>query len=319
MSKTYYKIIASILLATILLGVLNSVITSGVKKFYSHNYNKLGMIFDSSRYYDVLFIGSSRVHTAINPWVVDSVSGVSSFNAGIDGAGLSEFKMVFEGYLAKHPVPKKIILAIDADSFDDIYKFFRKDLYLGFLSNRIVDTTLSGNGYTVFPYKAAPFLKMIEMNDIVKRNAMVGLMFRKNELQGETEYKGYLSNGAGCVGPGIDKSYRYEKYDMTPKSLALVNSIIAKCKEEKINLTLAYAPEYNLKLQGYIKNFDSIINVIQDIAVKNNIAFFRDDSLMIGQNKCFFANYGHLNAKGANEYSIIWGNRLKMQKLSDHP
>jgi hypothetical protein len=315
MSKAYFKIVFSILLAGILLVVLNAFIVTGTKKFYTHNYTKLEMIFDSSTYYDVLFIGSSRVHTAINPKIVDSVAGVSSFNAGIDGAGIPEFKMIFEGYLAKHPSPKKIVLTIDADSFDDIYKFFRKDLYLGFLNNRIVDTTLSQNGYTVLPYKVLPFLKMIEMNDILKRNAIVGLLFRKNELQGETEYKGYLSNGTGCIYPGIDRVYRYERYDMKHKSIAMLNSIIAKCKDKKIDLVLAYAPEYDLKLQGYVKNFDIIVNEIQNEAEKNSITFFRDDSLAICNNKCFFANYGHLNTTGATEYSIIWGNRLKDTKL----
>jgi len=129
-------------------------------------------------------------------------------------------------------------------------------------------------------------------------------------MEDERSYHGYLSNGNGCIYPMLDQIYRHEKYDMNEKSLAIFNSIISICKKKQIELSLLYAPEYEYRLQGYVQNFDSIIKVINNIAVANNLAFYRDDSLDICKEKCFFANYGHLNTAGAIAYSKIWATRL---------
>lgn len=310
MSNAWYKILLIVLMASACLFFADKTISKGTKQFKSHNYQKMKIIFDSSTYYDIVFLGSSRMHNSINPRIIDSITGFSTFNAAMDGSGLPELKMIFEGYLLKHPAPKKIILTLDADSFDDIYKFFNRNLYFHFLNHKVVDTTLSGNGYPSLRYKLFPFLRLIEMDDIAKRNAIAGLS-GQDELQGAAfQYKGYISNGDGYIYPLLDSIYDYEHYKIDERSIAMLQSIINSCREKQIELILTYAPEYNYRLQGYIRNFKEIMNVIDDIASKNALAFFRDDSLDICHNKYLFANYGHFNTAGAAEYSVVVGKRL---------
>jgi hypothetical protein len=315
--NTWYKILFSLILSSTCLFVADRIISNGTKKFYVHNYEKLENIFDSSTDYDIVFIGSSRMHNSINPRIIDSITGLSAYNAGIDGAGLPELKMIFEAYLLKHSTPKKIFLSVDADAFDDIYKFYNHILYLHFLKNKIVDTTLYRNGYAVLIYKLFPFLRLTEMDDRSKRNAIAGLS-GQNELSDEAfQYKGYLSNGNTCIYPSLDAIYEHEKYKIDRKSVAMLNSIINECKKKQIELILIYTPEYNYRLQGYIRNFNEIINVADSIASKNNLLFFRDDKLEMCREKCFFANYGHLNTAGATEYSILLGRRIRDSILQE--
>lgn len=309
--NAYYKILLSLSIASIGLFFTEKIISKGAKKFHLHNYQKLQTIFDSNNYYDIVFIGSSRTHNSINPRIIDSLTGLSTFNAGFDGAGLPEFKMIFEGYLSKHPPPRKIVLTLDADSFDEIYKFFNYNMYLFFLKHEVVDTTLSGNGFPPLRYKMFPFLRLTEMDDFAKRKAIAGLSGQDELHERSFQYKGYVSNGNTCIYPGLDSIYEKENYRIDPTSVAMLNSMINVCKEKKIELILTYAPEYNYRLQGYIGNFNEIIDMVASTAAKNRLVFFREDRLEMCREKCFFANYGHLNTAGATEYSILLGRRLK--------
>ncbi len=309
--NTYYKILFSLSIASIGLFFTEKIVSKGAKKFHAHSYQKLQTIFDSNNYYDIVFIGSSRTHNSINPRIIDSVTGFSTFNAAIDGAGLPELKMIFEGYLLKHPAPKKIVLTLDADAFDDIYKFYNHNLYLFFLKHKVVDTTLSGNGFPALRHKMFPFLRLTEMNDFARRNAIAGLSGQDELHEQNCQDKGYLANGNTCIYPELDAIYENENYRIDPKSVAMLNSMIITCKEKKIELILTYAPEYNYRLQGYIGNFNQIISMVDSTAVKNRLVFFREDRLEMCREKCFFANYGHLNTAGATEYSLLLGRRLK--------
>ena len=170
--NAFYKIILSLIIAFGAVVVANKIVSEGNKRYSIHNHQKLEFIINDTTYCDILFIGSSRVHTSINPKVIDSITGLRSFNAGIEGAGFTEFKMIFETYLLSHPAPKKIILGLDDDSFDTSFKFLNYTSYLDFLHNPVVDTTLSNNGFLIFPYKLFPPLKIIELDDVSKRNAI---------------------------------------------------------------------------------------------------------------------------------------------------
>jgi hypothetical protein len=307
---SYHKILFTLIISATCLFLADKIISRGARKFNVHSYQKMEEIFENDTYYHIVFIGSSRTHTSIVPSVIDSITGYSTFNAGMDGAGFAEFKMIFEGYLLKHPAPKKIVLTLDVDSFDDIYKFFNYNLYLRFIKNKVVDTTLTGNGYGTFYYKLFPFLRPMEMNDFEKRNAIAGFS-GENEFFGEAfDNKGYISNGDKCIYT-LDAVYDYEKYQINEKAVSMLNSIVQKCKEKQIELIFTYAPEYNYRLQKYALNFNEVISTIDSIAAENHLTFFRDDRLDMCREKCFFANYGHLNIAGANEYSVLLGRRLK--------
>lgn len=290
----------------------SKMIGKGETKYHVHKFPRLREIFDNTTPYDIIYIGSSRTHTSIFPAVVDSVTGLSSYNAGIEGANFFEFKLTLDGYLAKHPSPKLVVLTIDPGSYNMDRKMLFPVQYFQVLQNPVVRNTFKDmKEYKLFFIERLSFLRVIYYDDYVKGLAVRGLL-GQNELSRSNSFqnKGYQSNGYTCT--DTLAKYKTKKIEISNEGLKKMEAMIDTCRSRGIRIVLTYAPEYNFKYQSSFSNFDEFIRVVDTVARKNNIPFYRGDSLEICKNPCFFANYGHLNTYGAIEYSKIIGQKISV-------
>ena len=306
------KITLILLFCLLVSGVSYMILKKGLNEYKIHTNQRLTEILKNKTKYDILFIGSSRTHTGINPKIVDSILNCSSYNAGVEGGNLLEFKMTFDAYLINHPPPKYLVLTLDLYSFNLKRPFFNYTNYLDFLDNKIIDSTLCANGHNTTLFKIVPFAKITEYDDFSKGNAIKALMHKGNEIGlGEFQYKGYLSNTSLGININTVTVPKNIKYPVSDTAIEYLKDIIKTCIERKIKLLFTYAPEYKFELQKNTLNKQEIFEEINAISKANSIPFYRDDSLSICDNPMLFANPGHLNTPGATTYSLILGNRLK--------
>lgn len=287
-------------------------IEKGLAKYYIHKFPRIQEIFNDTTSYDILYIGSSRTHTTIFPSVVDSITGLSGYNAGVEGGNFFEFKLTLDGYLAKHPSPKFGVLTIDCESFNLDKKIFFPVQYFQVLQNPAIRKTFKDlKEYKLFFIEQLSFLRLIYYDDYIKNLAVQGLL-GQNELSHGNSFqnKGYLSNGYTCT--DTLTKYKTQKIKLSKEGLEKMQAIIDTCKAKNIRVFLTYAPEYNFRYQSSFSNFDELVRIINDVAIKNNILFYRDDSLELCKNPCYFTNYGHVNTYGAIEYSKILGQRISV-------
>ena len=153
---------------------------NGYEKYNVVELKKMNETLNGSRYHDVLFVGSSRTFYHVNPRIIDSITGLSSFNAGTDGAGLLEMNMILQSYLKTHEPPKQLILELSwqAFSIDGWGPIFNPNTYYPFLDNEIVYSTLK-------PYKPVlllkyiPFFQLTQVDDIMREGAIAGHFGKK--------------------------------------------------------------------------------------------------------------------------------------------
>ena len=286
------------------------IIQAGERKYHVHKNKRIKEIFSDSATYDILFIGSSRTHTTIYPRIIDSITGLSSYNAGVEGGNLFEFKLTLDGFLVNHLPPRVLVLTLDGLSFDCTRKMFFPISYFDELENPVVAKSFKEQpGYSLFILKRLPFLRLIYYDDYVKNLALRGWE-GQNELTqfGAFENKGFLSNGYGCVDTAKESNYKKMPLVFSEEGEQYLRSIIDTCNKRQIHLIFTYAPEYRYKLQRSFSNFPDFLERVNRI--KGNIPFYRDDHLPLCDNPCYFANLGHVNVPGAFEYSRILGNRI---------
>jgi hypothetical protein len=120
------------------------ILSKGLRKFEVHKTEKFQHLLADSAYHDILFLGSSKIHTSVNPLVIDSVCNADSYNAGIEGSNLFESYYVLKGYLEKHRPPEYIFLSLDLFSFDLSYKVFNYTIYLNYIDNKEINKMLAG-------------------------------------------------------------------------------------------------------------------------------------------------------------------------------
>lgn len=282
----------------------------GLGKYYIHRNPRLTEIFVNNTGYDILFIGSSRTHTTIIPSIVDSCTGLSSYNAGAEGGGLLDFKMTFDGYLQKHPAPRLLVLTIDPTSFESSKSVYNPVQYLAYVKkNSSIEKTLSASGFRTWLINYFPALNFVYMDDYSKNNAIAGLMGKTEMVDGEFQDKGFLSNSIKCVDMG-----RYvDRITLSPEKerIEMFQAIADTCRNRNIKLVITYAPEYKSHFRDLVSNFTVFTEVVYEKVKKNGLLFFRDDSLDMNTDSCLFRDVRHVNTPGAMVYSRIMAQRIK--------
>jgi hypothetical protein len=304
------RIILSCLLAALICQASFIIVKKEIKKYQVHNTERLTELLYNKTPYDVLFIGSSRTHFDIDPEVIDSICKVNSYNGGIEGANLFEFSMMLHAYLQNHPAPQWLVLTLDLHSFTD-KKFFNYAQYFSYTKNSVIEKYLNDNGYSTLRLKLFPFLEMTDYDDDTKGFIIKGLAGDSEIDKGDFQYKGYLSNtenhitsqepvSVPAIMPMADIANKY------------LEDILQTCKSRNIKLVFTYAPEYKHQIQADVSNSGKILNMISNVAVKNNIPFLRDDTLSICNDPMLFANPGHLNKEGAMQYSVVLAKQINI-------
>src|SRR5438445_6202232 len=141
------RLLIALLLTVAICQLSFVVFTKQVQKYEVHNTERLSELLLNHTYYDLIFLGSSRTHFGVNPKIIDSICGLRSYNAGVEGGNLYEFEMMLKSYLENHPSPRYVVLNFDLHSFADTSRIFNYPVYFPYTSNKVIDTYMSDNGY----------------------------------------------------------------------------------------------------------------------------------------------------------------------------
>lgn len=311
--NAYKKITAIAVIALVAVVVISGFIKKGYKNYFQHKAGRVREIFLNNGAYDVLYLGSSRMHNAVNPRITDSVTGLRSYNAGVEGGNMFEFKMTFEGYLVNHPPPSVMLLSIDAKSFDIKKDIFFPPQYFECLDNPVVYSGMDRQkDYNTFLIRHLPFSGIIYYDDFTKIKAASGL-FGENEMKQlhSFEYNGFLSNGNECIDTSAELKQAYTSFLFQKDAINWLQQIINRCKEEKIHLLITFSPEYRYISRQSVKNFPAFSKLLDSVSFANRLHVYRDDSLELCRNPCNFANPTHLNTQGAAVYSAVIAQRIR--------
>ena len=149
-----------------------------------------------------------------------------------------------------------------------------------------------------------PFLKTIEMDDYYRGGIIKKVIGSSDVPKDDIYAQGYLSNGIATIIPSNIK-HNAKTITVNKEAAALLSTLPQLCKKNGIKLILTYAPEYDFQLQKDCKNAEEILSIYKNLALKNSIPFFRNDSLTMCKNASLFANAGHVNKQGSAVYSRI--------------
>ena len=152
----------------IIVTVITYLVASGIGALLDQRFKKRwsALFFESttelikgSTNHDIIFIGNSRVHSGINPYYIDSVTKLNSYNFGIGGAGAADILLTSTLYLQQHPAPKLVVISLNLSTLlkNDILK--TRYQYLFFLGNDTINKYMRQAGFLTTLVKIFPFLK----------------------------------------------------------------------------------------------------------------------------------------------------------------
>ena len=276
-------------------------------KHYDRNdMSNFHQLLSSKENYDIVLMGSSRTMGMMNPRLIDSITGMNSYNFGLNGTSILETRMMMRKYLQLHAKPKLILLNVDFNGFYSSGFLFNATDYYQYLNDTLIKNSLA-------PYN---------------KNYGSSLTRRVNQLEeifAEVDQNRYYSLFGIPKPPDVD-TYKVEFYkgfqgrelqwsasaenDLnTPRTATydeqgfeLLKSFIAISKSDSVPIVLVHAPIIS-SIRKTILNYDEIFSRIKKISSETSTPYWEYDTMKICDSKKYFRDLNHLNLTGANIYS----------------
>ncbi len=297
------KKIITILLFLILINIiLGNLMEHGYKKYWEPLFDKLDVVFRDSSQYDIVFLGDSRTHFGINPYYIDSITKLKSFNAGMGGANIKEMYFLAEAWLKQHKAPSLFVVSVGYSGILELEKTFENpSLYFFYTSNQVANKYLTTSQYHTSLFSTFPFLKYTAFDDYNK--ICILRSYRGDRLlrPGGVAYKGFINNNInmnGGLNIGKETKQNYQE------GIEMYKSLLNLLVENNCKVLILYPPiAPNVKIKMNIPIYKTIDTLLNNMAYSKKIPIIRFDT-DTSFHANLFGDIWHLNLEGTKVYSI---------------
>lgn len=312
---SFMKLFKYIIVVLLIVGSLSTVqfyfINQGLRRQKVDIYGKMNELVVGKENYDVVFIGSSRINLTVNPAIIDSVTGLKSFNFGFDGANIVDFSMHVASYLKGHSKPGLMVLNIDPKMLNVDHEIkIPPSKYIPYIHKKEIYDTLSQYSNWPIVAKYAPFVAGSFYTDGIVNQSLQAYLFPNRKM--ENYYKGF-SPLTKIWATGDKSAENLVPVIYTDKGLALFKHFLEGINKQGIRFRLIYSPQYSFS--KYVKEHEEYIKKLNSIAFEYGYEV-KDYSFMeLCHDKNYFFDATHLNLTGANLFSQKLAEDIKITLL----
>ena len=286
----------------ILLGIAvvgDIIISRGLRKTTIRPYAVWNDIYNGTNLNnDMVFLGASSCWAGVNPCVIDSILGISSYNLGIDGHPWSPCQPLrYDTYVRFAPKPKYVVIVIDESTFaiqEEPYE--REQFFPYFWIDDSLVTQVRGIKQITFMDRYCPLWRYIGYRKWIE--AGVASTFGKQHFEDDGVYKGHRGNDWPWERASLDILDSIT-LDIKPCVIDSLIAFIDNRKEEGQEVILVKIPIFH-ELQERFTNHQEMCRVCDSIAAVKQIPLIDYWNHPIVQDNSYFYNSTHLNIEGAN-------------------
>lgn len=287
------------LFALALTYVIRELLYIGIRKNKGGEFDKLNTAFVKTNDYDILIIGSSRAECQFYPPVIDSATGLRSYNIGMTGAVMPFIAASLEAYLENSAPPKYVILNLDlhslGDATDTVYKFPR---YFAYLDNRKLYEGLTACDSRFPAFRWTSLYSMPYFGTKYLSNSLHGWLGVPTKYDTE-----YISGFAPCKpDPRMGSADSIELIQTHAKPsqeiIDALENILKTCKKHNIRLILTVSPLFYRQEEAAL-SYSSSKEQISGFATKNQLPWIDLGHDSIRFRSEYYGDPAHLNKQGA--------------------
>ena len=246
---------------------------------------------------DLIAMGNSRALHHIDPFVLDSVLGASSYNLALDGAPINYQIQKYKVFCSHNIIPKVIIQNID---YVSLYygTGMEKHQLLPFWWDFAVRKEIMPYEPYPFPDKYIPLYRYHGYN--------LAMLVQHEEHNDTKGFDGVNLRWDGEAFRQID-SITFISDERTEKML---DGFLAETKTEGIKVVFVYTPMY-IGATNKLTNPEEMHNVYQRLADRYGIPILDYTYSELCYDTTYFFNALHLNARGADLFSKTLAHDIK--------
>ena len=258
---------------------------------------------------DLLIYGSSRAWRHFDTNVIEKETGMQAYNFGVDGLAFDIQHLRHQLNLKYNKSPKIIIYSVDINTLgganglyndEQFFPYFYSDPLFNQYTKKYVNFSFMDYNIPLMRYsgekKALTYFVKEMINWPQKKMRIKG--FAPHVGEWNTDYK-----------KAREKRESYFK-EIDKNNVKRFDGFLKEARANNISVILMYSPEHVLG-QNLIENREDIVKVFDSLATKNKIPFFDYSMGAMNENKDYFYNSLHLNAKGVSTFNNLYIADLK--------
>ncbi len=301
MKRFIRKIIVYTQLIVLFFSVFTWLCIKGLRQSEFGNLKEWKEILEGRVNAEVLVHGSSRARVHFDTHLIDSILGVNSYNAGMDGAPFDIQYIRWKAYLANNRPPQVIFQQVDLDLLDRNEQVFQKYQYIPFQYDPDLRPWLIRFGILDKADRYVPFSVLMGQPQAIRLGLESISGYNRHP---SARYKGFEAHTGEWQGsrPDDTASRKARKWIVDADLLTLFEQYIEECKALNIRLVLVYSPMYRA-IDTMVEDFQSSAELYRRLAATHSIEFYDFSSTELSHNPSNFYNTTHLNKTGATAFT----------------
>jgi len=265
-------------------------------------FEKTDTLIKGKNNYDIIFLGNSRVHFGINPFYIDSVTKLNSYNFGTGAADAQDILLTSELYCQQHSAAKLAVISLDMGALTINETLKTRFHYLFYLDNDTMSRYMKQTGFLTPLIKVLPFTKYSFFDEYNRTSLFVkGKQFPAFD---HNIYKGFLNihpdKNSTAIGLYNIKATSDSLWE--PAIDYFRNAIVAL--QQKGTMVVFVSPPEKSNSANKKNNFKKIADsIFIKIAADHHLKYFHFENDTDFTDD-YFVDDIHLNGPGTKIYSI---------------
>lgn len=286
-------------------------VNAGLRRIQTSSFGVWNRILTGQVNADIIISGSSRALTHYDPRIIQEVTGRSCYNIGLNGSQTDMQVARLRAYLRHNRKPSLVIHNLDLFSFQVTHGgVYDPGQYIPYLGEPAIYDALVGINPNITRARYLPLYGYAAED--LRFTWLLGLRGLLGWGPAEDHFSGFVPRDTTWTGDF--ERFRSQhadgvRIDIEPAGLWQMEALLGLCQEQGIRVLLVYSPEY-VEMQKLTSNRAEAISQMLVFAERFEAGFWDYSGHMISASRHFFYNSQHLNARGAEEFTISLARRL---------
>ena len=275
----------------------DTIISSRLRQNQNRIFANWNQIYNDTTNYDLVINGSSRAWVQYDPFIIDSILHINSYNLGIDGSPINRQIIKYQKYCDLHKAPKYLIQNIDLGTMAILYGYEREQFFPYFFFDREILQQIDKYEKFSFMEKYFPCYRYLGYEDV-----LIEALFNDNKGHYfDFIEKGYKGHNRKWDGFQLAKQEDVECACDT-NAIKIFEDFLNKVTLEGTKVIFVYAPVYH-EVRAKMINEQQMFDMYDSIAKKFDIQILDYNDIPMCYDTTYFYNGTHLNKVGAEMFT----------------